>query len=542
MAQASGGWDAVVIGSGMGGLAAAALLARLHGRRVLVLERHWRAGGFTHTFERPGGFRWDVGLHYVGGMLEPGMPRDAMAVVTGGTVRWNPMPEGFDRLVFPGFEFTYRAGARNQRDDLVAAFPAERKAIDRWFSDVRKVQAVMALPILRSAAPRPVAAAVGWLLAGRERLALQTTGDWLAAHVRDPRLRAVLGARWGDHGLPPGQGAFLMQAVIAQHYLEGAAYPEGSAASLADGARRVIEAAGGEVRVRAEVARILVEGGRAVGVRLAAGEEVRAPVVISDAGARNTFLRLLGDEVPIPFRETLRAFPPSMAAVTLYLGLSRSPAELGVRGENFWLHQGLDHDAAWADRSGVLEGRVPQCYLSFPSMKDPAARAHTAELITSVDGAAFARWAGSAWKRRGAEYEAQKARIAEALLAAAEARLPGLRGLVVHQELSTPLSSEGFTAHPGGEILRAAGHAGAVPAALAPAAHARARALPDRRGCRRVGDRGRAHGRRGLHRRGRRRADLPGHQRRGAPAPGLVRHPGGDLDFRRLRARLDERS
>ena len=58
-------WDAIVVGSGIGGLAAAALLARHGKRRVLVLERHYTAGGFTHVFHRPG-YEWDVGVHYVG--------------------------------------------------------------------------------------------------------------------------------------------------------------------------------------------------------------------------------------------------------------------------------------------------------------------------------------------------------------------------------------------------------------------------------------------------------------------------------------------
>ena len=59
-------YDAIVIGSGMGGLTCASLLAQLRGLRVLVLERHWRLGGFTHWFRRPNVGRFDVGLHYVG--------------------------------------------------------------------------------------------------------------------------------------------------------------------------------------------------------------------------------------------------------------------------------------------------------------------------------------------------------------------------------------------------------------------------------------------------------------------------------------------
>jgi phytoene dehydrogenase-like protein len=444
--------DAVVIGSGMGGLAAAALLTRLHGWRVLVLERHWCAGGFTHTFSRPGGWRWDVGVHYVGEMGQPGMPRDAMQVVTGGAVLWSRMPETFERLVFPGFEFAIRAGAERFRDDLRAAFPAEGRVIDRYLRDMRRAQAYVGSLALRGSVPAPLLSAAGLLFARRRRLALQTTRGWLEANVRDPRLKAVLGARWGDCGLPPGQSAFLVQAAIAGHYLDGAYYPEGTAARIAEATARVIEAGGGKIRVGTEVAAILLDRGRAAGVRLASGEEVRAPIVISDAGARNTFLRLLPDEFPLKFRDQLRATAPSIAAVTLYLGLSRSPAELGIEGENLWIHDGFDHDALWKRRNAVLEGEVAHLFVSFPSLKDPAARQHTAEIIASVDGDAFLRWAGTTWKRRGAEYEAQKARIAGALLQAAERRIPGLRDLVAYQELSTPLTSADLTAHPAGEI------------------------------------------------------------------------------------------
>jgi phytoene dehydrogenase-like protein len=141
-----------------------------------------------------------------------------------------------------------------------------------------------------------------------------------------------------------------------------------------------------------------------------------------------------------------------MSHVSLYLGLSRSAAEVGVQGENVWLHDELDHDRMWARGGELLSGRAPQTYVSFPSMKDPEARAHTAEIISGLDGSHFERWAGTRWMKRGEEYEATKERIADAMLAAAERRLPGLSRLVVHRELSTPLSTAHFTGHPGGEI------------------------------------------------------------------------------------------
>ena len=445
-------FDAVVVGSGMGGLTAAALLARLHGLRVLVLERHWRAGGFTHTFARPGGWHWDVGAHYVGAAVQDrGTIGDVLRAVTGGALSWARMPDPFERLVFPGFEFEIRSGRERFAADLARVFPAEAGAIRRYLRDVQRAASATTLLGMRGTAPAPVIAVLRALMARRWRLAHRTTGSVLA-RFRDERLRAVLGARWGDHGLPPSRSAFLAHAVITDHYLDGGFYPVGSAARIAECARRVIEEAGGGMRVRAEVERILVDRGRAAGVRLAGGEEIRAPVVISDAGARSTFLRLLPPEVPIPFREAVARAEPGMAHVSLYLGLSASPERLGVRGENFWIHDTLDQDALWARRGGVIRGDVSHVYLSFPSLKDPEARVHTAEIATVADGADFARWAGTAWKRRGAEYQALKDRIADALLAAVEPRLPGFRSLVAYRELSTPLTTETFTAHAGGEI------------------------------------------------------------------------------------------
>src|SRR5690348_10865411 len=90
-------YDTIVIGSGAGGLAAAVLLARYGGQRVLVLERHYVAGGFTQTFRRPG-FDWDVGLHYIGLRDEGEQTRRLFDGLTGGGVQWSDLPEVYDRI------------------------------------------------------------------------------------------------------------------------------------------------------------------------------------------------------------------------------------------------------------------------------------------------------------------------------------------------------------------------------------------------------------------------------------------------------------
>ncbi len=91
-------WDAIVVGSGIGGLTAAALLARHGGKRVLVLERHYTAGGFTHVFRRPG-FEWDVGVHYIGGVRDTkALLRRIFDHLTEGRLEWGHMPDVYDRI------------------------------------------------------------------------------------------------------------------------------------------------------------------------------------------------------------------------------------------------------------------------------------------------------------------------------------------------------------------------------------------------------------------------------------------------------------
>src|SRR5215470_8263840 len=99
-------FDAIVIGSGLGGLAFASIMAKLRQWRVLVLERHFKIGGFTHTFTRPGGWSWDVGLHYVGEMGEGMMGRRLFDFITDGGVNWIPMPDVYDVFIYPTLEFS----------------------------------------------------------------------------------------------------------------------------------------------------------------------------------------------------------------------------------------------------------------------------------------------------------------------------------------------------------------------------------------------------------------------------------------------------
>src|SRR5271165_3134397 len=174
-------FDAIVIGSGMGGLTTASLLARHAGQRVLVLERHYMAGGFTHVFRRPG-YEWDVGVHYIGQVNDPASPvRAVFDHLTDGGLRWQAMPDVYDRVLLGGQQYEFLSGADRFRDRLKQYFPSEGKAIDGYFRAVRSCVRSSGLFFASKAVPGFIERIAGGLMrAPFLRHAGRTTAETLA--------------------------------------------------------------------------------------------------------------------------------------------------------------------------------------------------------------------------------------------------------------------------------------------------------------------------------------------------------------------------
>ncbi|MBL8923170.1 MAG: NAD(P)/FAD-dependent oxidoreductase [Myxococcaceae bacterium] len=454
----SGRFDAIVIGSGIGGLTVAAMLSRHGKKRVLVLERHYRIGGYTHTFTRPG-YEWDVGVHYIGQVGEHGALRSVFDKLSDGRIRWAKLPEVYDRVELGARGYDLVAGTQNFIETLGKAFPAEKGAIAKYVELVKSTAKkgsmffmTRGLPSLVSAVAAPLAKR------GYAELAARTTRDVLLELTKNEELLAVLTGQYGDYGLPPSRSSFAMHASLVAHYLGGGYYPVGGASVIAAGIAPLIEEHGGHLATNAEVESVIVEQGIAVGVRLADGSEQRAPLVISDAGVANTFGRLVPEaHRPAAWTKALSSVPPSVSYVCLYLGFKSTDAELGLTGTNLWLYPDEKHDENVARFEADPEAPFPMMYLSFPSAKDPdfarrfPGRA-TIDAITMAKWEWFSKWQGTKWRKRGAEYDAVKARWTERMLEVLFKRLPQLKGRVDVAELSTPLTTARFASHPRGEL------------------------------------------------------------------------------------------
>lgn len=449
-----GPWDEIVIGSGIGGMTTAAALARL-GRRVLVLEQHYVPGGFTHVFRRKG-YEWDVGVHIVGEASQRSLPGRLMTMLTGGELQWEPVGPIYDEFFYPGdFHIAFPDNPAAFVDTLKSAFPASGREIDAYLDETRATVRSMRSWYLGRTLPGALGRWLGGAISrdAQHRLS-RSTDAVLGGIVRDPKLHTVLTGQWGYHGAPPSVASWALQALVVRHFMHGASYPVGGASRIAQAFLKPVAEAGGWTRICADVKQILVEGGRAVGVELEGGEQirvVRGGRVVSAAGAWTTVTRLLPEaERGAPWAASTAKLPPSPAHVSLYIGFKGDIASAGATRQCQWFYDTWSHEnATWDVHPDRPVSRPPVLFTSFPSLKDPEhvpgpEQRHTGEMITFVPWSSFERWQGTTWRRRGDDYVAFKAAMTERMLEVLYEHHPGLRGMVDHVELGTPLSTDLF--------------------------------------------------------------------------------------------------
>ncbi|XP_001379874.2 all-trans-retinol 13,14-reductase isoform X1 [Monodelphis domestica] len=465
--------DAVVIGSGIGGLAVAAILAKA-GKRVLVLEQHIKAGGCCHTFGRDD-LEFDTGIHYVGQLKKGSFCRVFLDQITEGQLDWAYLGSPIDIMVLEGpsgrRQFPMYSGEKAFVQGLKEKFPDEEAAIDKYMKMVKQVAKGTLHMVLLKILPLPVVKLLDKLgvlafFSPFLRAATQSLGEVLSQLPASQDLKAVLSYIYPTYGAIPKNASFSMHALLINHLLDGAFYPRGGSSEIAFHIIPVIQQAGGAVLTRATVKSVLLDStGRACGVRVKKDRglvSIFSPIVISNAGIFHTYEHLLPERARcLPGIQTqLRMVQHGPSALCVFICLRGSKKSLGLEANNCYLYFDSDTDQAMERYLSLSRDKavahIPYFFITSASAKDPTWKIRFPDQSTLIMMLParyewFEEWQDEPPGKRGSDYEALKNSFIDASISVLMKLHPQLEGKVHNVSVGTPLSHQSFLAAPHGE-------------------------------------------------------------------------------------------
>jgi prolycopene isomerase len=458
-------WDVIVIGSGIGGLVTASQLAA-KGAKVLVLERYLIPGGSGGSFRRAG-YTFDVGASMIFGFGQKGhtnLLTRALADV-GEHCTTIPDPAQLEYHLPGGLSVAVDRDYESFIAELTARFPHEAKGIRAFYDTCAQVfHCLDAMPLLSLEDPAYLAkvffkAPLACL--GLARWLPVNVGSVARAHIQDPNLLRFIDMECFCWSVMPADRTPMINAgmVFSDRHAGGINYPKGGVGVIADKLVAGLERHGGAIRYRSRVVKVLLEQGRAVGVRLADGQELHARRVVSNATRWDTFGDPDGDgqqpegagelpasampsqtlidgaDTPAAERTWRRRYRPSPSFLSLHLGVRADLIPEGTHVHHLLLER-------WEE----IEAEQGTVFVSMPSLLDPSLAPAGHHIVHTFTPSSMEAWQGLS----PTAYAAKKEADANRLIARLEAILPGLAGAITHREVGTPRSHRRFLGRSGG--------------------------------------------------------------------------------------------
>lgn len=446
-------YDVVIIGSGLGGLQCGYILSK-HGLNVCVLEKEAQAGGCMQTFRR-GQHTFDTGFHYVGG-LDEGQPLWRLFSYFGlMNLPWHRMDESlFDEIVIGGRSYGFANGYACFAETLAEQFPHQRENLKKYTAFLRSVSE----HIFDSFEKKAEEDIYGTSLFARSAY------DFLTSTIDDPLLRNVLSGASLKMELNPRTLPLYIFAQINSSFIQSAWRLRGGGSQIADSLIKSIEAAGGTVRMKAEVTRIVEEGGKIVavevrnpaearsGTEIGERDRVEADYFISNAHPAATLALITESElVRNIYRKRIRNLENTFGMFTANIALKEGLVP--YQNRNVYVYKNED---VW-QYADYLPERVNTCALvSFQVPDGGLPYTRNIDILTPMHWPEVEQWEGTTIGRRGDAYRAYKNQKAEACLRLVAEYVPGLRELANPTEAiekvytSTALSYRDYTGTPHG--------------------------------------------------------------------------------------------
>ena len=432
----SSAYDVVVIGSGIGGLVTATQLAA-KGAKVLVLERYLIPGGSGGYFEREG-YRFDVGASMIFGFGDRGttnlLTRALDAVDMKLETFADPvqihyhLPDDLDLKVHRDYEAFLQ--------ELIAIFPHEETGIRGFYGECWNVfNCLNSMELLSLEEPRYLMRVFfqkPLSCLGLARYLPLNAGDIARKHIKDPKLLQFIDMECYLWSVVTADKTPMINAgmVFSDRHYGGINYPQGGVGQIAQKLADGLSKAGGEIKYQARVTNILMENGKAVGVKLADNTEYRAKRVVSNATRWDTFGKLLPPEyTPPKEKKWQQRYQKSPSFLSLHLGVAADVLPEATECHHILLENWQDMEKS--------EGTI---FVSIPTLLDPSLAPPGHHIIHTFTPSWIEEWQGLSTQ----EYQEKKEAAAAKLIDRLEAIFPKLSAGLDYQEVGTPRTHRRF--------------------------------------------------------------------------------------------------
>ncbi len=437
-------YDAIVIGSGMGGLTAAALLAR-KGFNTLLFEKEKQVGGYVVSFKR-GNFTFDATGAFLGGCQEGGEFYHLLKEI-GVQEEIEFIPIHHIRNIYPGFEVhLHQGGFHSYLESLLDLFPEEERGLKAYLSLVKKIGEEV-----KSYSEMTWAKRIFFPFYFRNLIRFQRTshGAILNRFLKGEEIKHAL------HSLPstepPSRLSFLfVAAVISKVLMEGVFYPKGGMGKMTEAMANAFLHAGGELHLQTEVDQILMKNGRVEGVVTKDGKIFESPLIISDVNPNLLVKMFPPESQPILLRRT-KGLQYSLSCFILYLATDLDLRRMGFPYFTYlrFLHD-LEEEHRMLCRDDVPKN--PTLIVSIPTLLDPLLAPpgqHLLKVLITVPYGYRERWGGAYPEK----YRQIKEEFSQKMIELLELKLiPHLRKHLLFYEAATPLTLEGYTGNERGAM------------------------------------------------------------------------------------------
>ena len=435
-------WDAVVIGSGLGGLVTASQLAA-KGAKVLVLERYKIPGGSGGSFKRKG-FTFDVGASMIFGFGDKGhtnLLTRALADI-GEKCETIQDPVQLVYHLTNNLEITVDREYEKFINELCTKFPHEKIGIKKFYGTCWKVfKCLDSMPLLSIEDPAYLAkvffkAPLSCL--GLARWLPTNAGEIARRYIKDPQLLKFIDIECFCWSVMPADLTPMINAgmVFSDRHAGGINYPKGGVGIISEKLVAGIESHEGEVRFQSQVTQVLIKDNSAIGVELSSGEKIYSKVVVSNATRWDTFggegvKTPLVNKASTPSREVRwrKDYQPSSSFLSLHLGVKSHAIPLNTHCHHIILNEWEDMQ----DEQGVG-------FISIPTLLDPSLAPEGNHIVHAFTPSSINEWEGLNSKL----YIEKKQLAADNLLTKIERVLPNIKENIVHKEIGSPRSHKRF--------------------------------------------------------------------------------------------------